>query len=1626
MKPLVRPSVFLLSLCLLASLATACLQDPERPRNVPGAPTVGYDEENMTRVSVLLTGSFDKSLSDIVEYGFEIAENNGESNLVSVSAKDENNGFTYRASMDPGAYYRIRSYISNGQGRLYSAEKKFRAPETSRATLSAVTVESDRLVAKVEDNGGRTLEQVGFICGDVADIKVLRNKERIEASTYNPADGTLSLPLSAFLFEPGSTYYFIAYAEDEKGAYGYSPVAVSLSVSEEDYVHFEDAVFGEYVIREYDKNRDGKISYAEIKTITAIDVLTDNISSVREIDLMPELTSLAVRGSAFGEGKLVSIDISKNSKLTTVNCDNNRLDSLDLSKAPFLDSLSFSGNGITELDVTTSPRLRVLSAAFNQLTALDITQNEAMAYLDCRSNRLTAIDISNNPVLRHLDVGGNPISSIDISMRTDLTEFNAVGTPSLSVIYVWLDFKEQEQKGYQKDGTARYVISPSAPIPIPDANFKAYLVEHFDLNGDKEISISEAEQITDIDVSTDAISSLQAVEYCYHLRSLRCAGSARNTGQLTSLDLSSNPELTSLDCSNNRLTIIEIEANPSLTTLRCSGNPLKNLDVSRSAALTALSCSDCGLSEVNVSENRNLSQLDCSGNPIQVLEIASIPELTSLRCGNTKMETLDVSANRKLTSLNCVDESLKEVYLYANQRIPDLTKSAQTALVYLIDALAIQPESLSLEVGGSSTLNLMIEPADAIDKTAVWRSSDEKVATVSKTGEVKALAAGSCTITATCWRKEATCSLTVASIPVSSVTLNHRTCEIQIGETFPLMATVLPANATEKTVTWTSDDESVAIVSADGDITAVSLGTCTITASAGDKQDACVVTVLPIPVSSIELDQTSATITVGATLSLTATVGPKDATDKTVTWMSSNPAVATVTDDGLVVAESVGTAIITATAGDQKATCRVSVQPISVTSITLEPTECSVLVGATLQLSATVLPENASSKNITWRSSDSRIATVSLSGIVTGVAVGSCQITAECGDKEAVCDVTVLPVSVTSIILSQRTGTIAVGATLSLRATVQPDNASDKSVVWSSSDETVATVSQSGVVRGVSVGSCTIYAESGEVFGSCAITVQSNIIEVSSVSLNKTSLSLTEGETETLTATVLPNNATDKSITWTSDDTSVATVSQEGLVTAAGAGTCVITATAGGVSASCAVSVNKASIPISGLSFGETDREVYIGENFSLIPTITPDNATDNELIWTSSNPAVATVSSEGAIAPIAVGEATITATAKSGITATFLCQVVSEAPYFPDANFRAYVYENFDTNGDGFLSRGEAKEVTIINVWNKQITSLIGVEFFDNLYSLSCSDNQITQLNLANNKTLGRLYCQDNLLTELDIQNNPSIYELYCQRNQLQAIDVSNAVNLGFFDCSSNKLTSLDVRQNPKLDFLDCSYNEIANLDLSQNTHLTNLRCQNNELSSLNLTNNSGLQWLKCCNNHLVDIDLTNVTLLIQLDCGYNKLMSLDISNNTLLNYLDCYGNQIEILNVSNNRDLGDLICYNNQLTDIDLSNNSKLRVLNCLGNSLNSLDVSKNTALVNLICGFNQLSNLDVSKNVTLQELRCQGNQMASLDVSNNTALHSLECRDNPLLTEIWLKEGQTISTFYYDTDIATIKYK
>lgn len=323
---------------------------------------------------------------------------------------------------------------------------------------------------------------------------------------------------------------------------------------------------------------------------------------------------------------------------------------------------------------------------------------------------------------------------------------------------------------------------------------------------------------------------------------------------------------------------------------------------------------------------------------------------------------------------------------------------------------------------------------------------------------------------------------------------------------------------------------------------------------------------------------------------------------------------------------------------------------VRVTGIFLNTPLLSMEAGDEYDLVATISPGTADNKTVIWTTSDLSVVSV-LDGKVSANSAGSAQITAisDDGGFKAICDVTVSS-RLENLFLDKTDLTMTEGSEMSLRVSYNPDNISDKTVLWSSSDDNVATVDNLGHIVACNAGSAVITVKScrfENITACCKVSVLKKEYPATGVFLDKSILRLNKGEEYVLKATVLPENATNKNVIWVSENDLVATVDEEGEVTAVSGGTSVITVKTsdGNFSATCKVTVN---VPATGIFLNQSKLTLVEGESVMLFAAVMPSDASCRKVIWNTSNSNVASVSN-GEVLAIAKGTTIITAKTEDG-----------------------------------------------------------------------------------------------------------------------------------------------------------------------------------------------------------------------------------------------------------------------------------------------------------------------------------------------------------------------------------------
>ena len=418
-----------------------------------------------------------------------------------------------------------------------------------------------------------------------------------------------------------------------------------------------DPVFEKYVLQNYDRNHDGCLSAREALVIQEIEIGTDNVSTLQGVERFVNLRRLIVNGSSAGKGKLTALNLAKNTQLETLTFINNAVADLDISGCNKLKIIECWSNNLSSLDVSHLSELRVLSCAQNQIPSLDLANCTNLRELAINDNLLESVDVSSLFQLEILECGGNKLKELDVSHCPILKQLITRNTHTLTKIIL---SEGQIIESVEKDSHTSICVSEG--IAICDGEFERYLLDNYDSNQDGKLSIAEATEIRDVNVSTLNIRTVQALRHASSLTTLVANGEWKKQGKLTLLDMSYNPELKQLSFLENNVSLLDISNCSQLVEILCWGNNLSELDLSN--------CPD-------------LEVLCCAQNNLTSLDISKCPKLRVFAPNENDLEELDLSNNPLLEEVEIYNNPrLKVVWLKTGQTITHFMKDAFTEVRY--------------------------------------------------------------------------------------------------------------------------------------------------------------------------------------------------------------------------------------------------------------------------------------------------------------------------------------------------------------------------------------------------------------------------------------------------------------------------------------------------------------------------------------------------------------------------------------------------------------------------------------------------------------------------------------------------------------------------------------------------------------------------------------------------------------------------------------------------------------------------------------------------------------------------------------------------------------------------------
>ncbi|MFS7208475.1 Ig-like domain-containing protein [Carnobacterium divergens] len=584
----------------------------------------------------------------------------------------------------------------------------------------------------------------------------------------------------------------------------------------------------------------------------------------------------------------------------------------------------------------------------------------------------------------------------------------------------------------------------------------------------------------------------------------------------------------------------------------------------------------------------------------------------------------------------------------------------------LAESITVEPKELNQVVGDTGKLTITFQPGNTTDKSLNFVSADSTVLTIDKDGNWTATGVGTTTITVTTSNgKTATVKVTVTAkeIPAESITVEPKELNQVVGDTGKLAITFQPENTTDKSLNFVSADSKVMTIDKDGNWTATGVGTTTITVTTSNGKTATVkatVTAKEIPAESITVEPKALNQVVGDTGKLAITFQPSNTTDKSLNFVSNDPSILTIDNNGNWIAMKEGTTVITVTTSNGKTAfvfVTVKAKDIPVESITVEPKELNQLVGDTGKLAITFQPSNATDKSLNFVSNDPSILTIDSNGNWTAMKEGTTVITVTTSNgKTAFVFVTVKAkdIPVESITVEPKELNQLVGDTGKLAITFQPSNATDKSLNFVSNDPSILTIDSNGNWTAVKEGTTVITVTTSN--GKTAfvfVTVKAKDIPAESITVEPKELNQFVGDTGKLAITFQPGNTTDKSLNFESRNPDILTIDSNGNWTAVKEGTTVITVTtSNGKTAFVFVTVKAKDIPAESITVEPKELNQFVGDTGKLAITFQPGNTTDKSLNFESRNPDILTIDSNGNWTAVKEGTTVITVTTSNGKTA--------------------------------------------------------------------------------------------------------------------------------------------------------------------------------------------------------------------------------------------------------------------------------------------------------------------------------------------------------------------------------------
>ena len=576
------------------------------------------------------------------------------------------------------------------------------------------------------------------------------------------------------------------------------------------------------------------------------------------------------------------------------------------------------------------------------------------------------------------------------------------------------------------------------------------------------------------------------------------------------------------------------------------------------------------------------------------------------------------------------------------------------------DSLVIEEDSIDF--------NNEEEDVYVTDDDFNYESSDEDIALVDDDGNIIPVSEGTVVVTVT--DSDGNQDHTYVTITEDDLNVKKNEINLKIDESANIEFSVNEDKYKKEDVTFSSDNEGVAIVDGSGNVSAISSGVANISVKLDSisKNVKIVVSESTVLPSNLILSDSDITLTSGDSKKITFEVEPDNVTDRGIVWKSANDTIASVDSDGVIRANNAGDTVITATTSNnivKEVKVKVEKRIIEVTDIKLDKTNIKMKVGENAKINYSIIPSNATDKTVAFEY-DTNYISVDNKGNITAIKAGVTDLKIKTNNDHSAAvriEITSKEKVVNEIKINEGDLKITQGASKKLTITANPSDVDISKVTWSSSDSNIVSIDSNGVLSAKGLGSATIRASLSDKTASISVVVESDVVRVTNVSVNENKVQLKAGKTyKKLKVEVFPNSATNKNVIWKSSNSKVASVDQSGKITAHSKGKATITVTSSENSAMYQNIEVTVTYDVS-LVLEYSSKSISVGNSFTLKAKVLPAEV-NQKIKWSSNNKKVATVDQNGKITAVAAGTATITAESVEDSSKKQNCKVIVKDKY--------------------------------------------------------------------------------------------------------------------------------------------------------------------------------------------------------------------------------------------------------------------------------------------------------------------------------------------------------------------------